>query len=178
MASSALILLVDDIPDHATTYARALRADGFRLHLASSGEEALDLARTMPPDLVVVDVRLPDMTGWDLCRRLKSDETIGSPPVVVLTAEVSRECAKESAELGCKAWLAHPTRADDLVRAVRQVLASDLDVPPTPDAALLGVTACAGCGEGRIRATLRVGLIQQYACLACGFRWRVETQAI
>ena len=168
------ILLVNDIPDHAVSYERALLADGLRVHAVSSGAEALACVRQSRPDLAVVDVRLPDMSGWDLCREIKNSAAAKSLPVVMLTADVSKRSADDSVRLGCRAWLAHPARPHDLVHAVRLVLALDLDAPPSPEDALVGVTSCPACSTDRIKATLRIAVIQYYCCKACGLCWRVE----
>jgi len=66
-----VILLVDDIRDHAVNYEAALTRHGFKVRVATSGEEALRVAREMLPDCAVIDLRLPDMTGWELCREIK-----------------------------------------------------------------------------------------------------------
>lgn len=176
MSSGERILLVTDIPDHAGTYARALDAVGFHVTTARTGAEAQDCAPRAVPDLAVVDVRLPDMSGWELCRQMKAEPAIGPLPVIMLTADVSKTCAEDSARAGCNAWLAHPTRADDLVRTVRQVLALDADGPRSPADALLGVNNCPACAGGRIKATLRMGRIQNYCCRECGLCWRVDTE--
>ncbi len=173
MPDADLILLVNDIPDHAPRYEAALIQHGFRVVVAQSGEEALRLAGSALPRCAVIDLRLPDMSGWDLCRQLK--ETDERTRIIVLTAEVSKMCAADSAKVGCHAWLAHPTIADDLARTVRQVLALDADEPASRDEALLGVKMCPACGEEKIRATIRVGRVQYFCCQACGFCWRAET---
>jgi CheY-like chemotaxis protein len=176
MASGELILLVTDIPDHSGAYERALRQEGFRVDVASTGAGALDCVETSSPDLGVVDVRLPDMTGWELCRTIKRDPDAATLPILMLTPDVSKTCADDSARSGCNAWLAHPSRADDVVRAVRQVLALDTDAPPSPEEALVGVVTCPACSGDKVKATLRVSVIQYYGCQACGLRWRVDSQ--
>jgi CheY-like chemotaxis protein len=168
-----LILLATDIPDHAETYARALRAHGYRVEVATTGTEALHFASESAPDLGVFDVRLPDTTGWELCRAVKKLPG-GSLPIVILTDNLSRTCAEDSARSGCHAWLARPTRAEDLVRVVGDVLALEQDGPETVDDALLGMMSCPACLSGRLRATLRMSPIQYYACGDCGLSWRVE----
>src|SRR5258705_95686 len=99
------------------------------------------------------------------------------PPIIVLTPEVSKMCAEDSAKAGCNAWLAHPTVADDLARTVRQVLNAESAAPASADEALLGLTACPVCESPSIRATLRVGAIQYYCCRTCSFCWRAEALA-
>ena len=170
-----LILLVNDIPDHATAYERALVNSGFRVVLTETGTEALAKAAAMPPDCAVIDVRLPDMRGWDLCKKLKEGPA-GNIPIVLLAPDVSRQSAADSASVGCNAWLAHPTIADDLVRAVRQVLARGDAEPASADEAVLVARTCPACAGGRVRATLRMRLIQYFCCRDCGFCWRVDSE--
>jgi CheY-like chemotaxis protein len=171
----ALILLVNDIPDHASAYERALVANGFRVSFAASGAAALAAAAGETPDCAVIDVRLPDMRGWDLCRQLKKDSA-RNVPVVLLAPEVSKGSAADSASVGCNAWLAYPTIADDLVRAVRQVLATGESAPASPEDAVLMARACPACEGARLKPTLRMRLIQYFCCLDCGFCWRVDSQ--
>jgi hypothetical protein len=94
---------------------------------------------------------------------------------VVLTPDVSKICAADSARAGSDAWLAHPTLAEDLVRTISRVLELETASPPSLDAALLDVIECAACGSDKVRPTLRMGGIQYYCCRGCGFCWRAET---
>ncbi len=71
MAAGQLVLLVNDIPDHVVTYHNALAAHGFRVLLARTGTEAMELLRGTIPECAVIDLRLPDMSGWDLCSWIK-----------------------------------------------------------------------------------------------------------
>lgn len=174
MTAQHAILLVNDIPDHAATYGRTLAEHGFRVHLVRSGQEALLLVRRTLPACVVIDLRLPDMSGWELCRRLRSGDSARGLRIVVLTPELSRTCAADSAQSGCDAWLTHPTIAEDIVRTVRRVLDLETTAPLSPDEALLGGVVCAGCGSDEVRPTIRISPIQYYCCRRCGFCWRVE----
>jgi hypothetical protein len=94
---------------------------------------------------------------------------------VLLAADVTRGSAAESASVGCNAWLAHPTIADDLVRTVRRVLARDEAEPGSPEEAVLDVRLCPACSSERVKATLRMRLIQYFCCRDCGFCWRVDS---
>lgn len=174
VAESDVILLVNDIPDHKDLYAAALRARGYRVVQAHTGDAALGLASRHTPRCVVIDLRLPDMTGWDLCRTMKRDRALRNVPVVVLARDVSSSNARASREVGCSAWLARPTVADDLVRAIEHVLALGQSKPASQDAAVLGIRECPACRSEEIRAGLRVGPVQYYGCVTCGGRWRVE----
>jgi CheY-like chemotaxis protein len=172
------ILLVDDIPDHARRYEAALRQGGYRVQLVQSGAAALLAARAHVPDCAVIDVRLPDMPGWDVCRSMKADAALKHVPVILLTADVTAVSAGDAAKSGCSAWLAHPTVAQDVTRAVAHVLAQRRASPASEHDAVVGVAACRACGSDRIRATLRLGAIQYYACRACNLSWRVESNVI
>ena len=177
MPAQETILLVNDIPDHAATYGRALAAHGFSVHLARSGADAMKVVRHTLPTCAVIDLRLPDMSGWDLCRELKSHGGAREMPIVVLTPDLSKVCAEDSAKAGCNAWLAHPTVAEELVRTVKHVLSLETGSPDSSEHALVGLTLCPACGADQVRPTLRMSPIQYYCCKTCGFCWRAEVVA-
>ena len=168
-----LILLVNDIPDHARSYESVLRRHGYRVQLVHTATAAVQAARAEPPACTVIDVRLPDVTGWTLCRAIKADPATATTSIIVLTDEVSQMRASDAAHSGCTAWLAHPANAHDVARTVEYVLATGRSHPDDGDA-VVGITACQACGADRIRATLRLGTIQYYACRACNFSWRAD----
>jgi CheY-like chemotaxis protein len=173
MAAGELVLLVNDIPDHVTAYLNALTGHGFRVRLARTGQQALEIVKEAVPECAVIDLRLPDMSGWDLCREMKVPKETRRMPIVVLTPDISRMSAADSARAGCDAWLAQPTVAEDLIRTIRRVL--ELDVAsPYPGDPVLDVIACAACGSDQVRPTLRLSPIQNYCCKACGFCWRAD----
>ncbi|MGH8186633.1 MAG: response regulator [Steroidobacteraceae bacterium] len=172
--AATCVLLVDNIPDHAEQYETALTDRGYRVHVATSGLQALTIARDARPACIVIDVRLPDMSGWDLCAALKREEATRESAVIILTPDTSRAHALESARVHCNAWIAQPVQAQDLTRVVGHVLSQEDNVPATIEEAVLGVTSCPVCESDRVRATLRVSPIQYYSCRACGHGWRVE----
>jgi CheY-like chemotaxis protein len=172
-----LVLLVNDIPDHARAYGEALRRQGYHVHVARSGREALAAVTSSQPACAIIDLRLPDMTGWELCRALRKREECDAIRIVVLTPDVSRMSADDSTKVGCNAWLTHPSVAEDVVRTVRQVLELEFAEPSSSDAAILSLTVCPACGSERVRPTLRISPIQYYCCEGCRFCWRVEVLA-
>jgi DNA-binding response OmpR family regulator len=176
MAAGEMVLLVNDIPDHVAAYHRALTTHGFTVRLARTGKDALNFVKEKIPECAVIDLRLPDMSGWDLCREMKEQHKPAKEmPIVVLTPDVSKMCAADSAKAGCDAWLAHPTIAEDLVRTIRRVIELESASPASTEAALLDLINCAACGSDQVRPTLRMGSIQYYCCKGCGFCWRAET---
>ena len=84
-AHLATVLVVDDTPANLTLLAQVLKPD-FRVQLAVSGAKALELCRRQPPDLIVLDVMMPEMDGYEVCRRLKADPATRRVPVIFLTA--------------------------------------------------------------------------------------------
>ena len=170
----ALILLVNDIEDQASAYMTALVNGGYNVQRARSASDALALVAGATPDCAVIDLRLPDMSGWELCRVLRARADCDSVRLVVLTPDVSRMAAEDSTRVGCHAWLAHPSVAEDLVRTVRQVLNLESVEPSSHEEALINLTLCPACGSERVRPTLRVSPIQYYCCGGCRFCWRVD----
>ena len=168
------LLLVDAIPDHVISYSRAFADEGYFVDVAATAGDGLTAARHQLPNCIVIDVRLPDRSGWELCRELKQDSMTRDIPVVVLTPDTTREHVLESARSLCTAWMAQPSQADDLLRAIEHVLAQPGSEPRNAEEAVLGATVCPACDSDRVRATLRVSPVQYYACHACGHGWRVE----
>jgi DNA-binding response OmpR family regulator len=174
MRSTAQVLLVDDIPDHTSRYAAALRSRGFGIMVCESGGEALDAARRSRPHCIVIDERISDMRGWELCREFKRDAQLSVVPIIVLAQELTIAAAARGQRVGCDAWLARPARPEDLVRAVEDVIASPGSTPATPQDALVGYSTCGACASPRIRGGVRVGPVQYHVCGDCGFRWRTD----
>jgi CheY-like chemotaxis protein len=122
--TGAQILLVDDDPDQVEMYRYALEDVGFVVVGASTGSEAVTRARALRPDVVVLDVRLPDMSGWEVCKVLKTDPSTGNIPVIVLTAAATTTLAADAANAGCAAYLLKPCYPDQLAVSIRNVLAT------------------------------------------------------
>jgi CheY-like chemotaxis protein len=123
-ARAALVLLVDDYPDCREMYAAYLTLAGFRVLEAASGLEALAIARRTLPDLILMDLGLPGIDGWETTRRLKLDPQTRDVPVVALTAQclLDEEALRATGFVGV---IRKPCRPDDLAdrvaRAVRPV---------------------------------------------------------
>lgn len=171
---SPLVLVATDIDDHAGVYANALTANGFRAEVVHTGAEALALAARLRPACAVIDVRLSDMSGWEVCSRLKAQPENALVRIIVLTQELSAEAADGTGKVGCHAWLMQPTIAQDLVEAVRDVLASRKYRPESATDAIIGAVQCPACASEDVRAGIRVAAVQYYCCRKCRFCWRVE----
>jgi len=125
--SGPLVLIVDDVQDNRTIYVLFLRFSGFRVAEAENGEEALAKATSLLPDVIVMDLSLPVMDGWEATRRLKRDPRTKKIPVVVLTGHALPEHAQAAREAGCDMVITKPCLPDQLLETIRRIL----DTPKT-----------------------------------------------
>ena len=99
-----------------------LSASGYQVLVATDGEEGLGLAQMEYPDLILLDLMMPGMSGWDVLIALKADQKLQKTPVIIMTASL-REGEKDKARsLGAAGYLMKPYSADELLRQVKQVL--------------------------------------------------------
>ena len=119
-----LILVVDDYQDAREMYAEYLEFSGFRVAEAKNGEEALDKAFSLTPDVILMDLSLPVMDGWEATRRLKADERTRHIPVVALTGHTLTGHSNGAKEAGCDAFVTKPCLPDALVQEVKKQLAA------------------------------------------------------
>jgi CheY-like chemotaxis protein len=116
------VLLVDDYPDAREMYAEYLDFSGFEVIEASNGMEALQRAADAQPDIVLMDLSLPVMDGWEATRRLKADKRTEHSPVVALTGHALAGISEGAKRAGCDAFVTKPCLPEDLVKEIRKVL--------------------------------------------------------
>jgi two-component system cell cycle response regulator DivK len=116
------VLLVDDYPDAREMYTEYLEYSGFDVIQATNGVEALQKATELTPDIVLMDLSLPVMDGWEATRRLKADARTAGIPVVALTGHALAGMSEGALRAGCDAFITKPCLPDDLVREIRRVL--------------------------------------------------------
>jgi two-component system, cell cycle response regulator DivK len=117
-----LILIVDDMPDIREMYAEYLSSQGFRPEQATDGFEALSKATVMGPDVIVMDLNLPELDGWEATRRLKANDITRSIPVIALTGLSVHHSKAAALEAGCDGFLTKPCYPDALADEIRRVL--------------------------------------------------------
>jgi two-component system cell cycle response regulator DivK len=119
-----LVLVVDDFQDNREMYAEYLAFSGFRVIQAANGKEALDQAFENRPDIIIMDLSLPVMDGWEATRRLKADRRTQRIPVVALTGHAMQGHSKGAIEAGCDSFVVKPCLPDQLVAEIRKMLAT------------------------------------------------------
>ena len=117
-----LILVVDDYQDAREMYAEYLQFSGFRVAEARNGNEALEQAFALKPDLILMDLSLPGMDGWEATRVLKADDRTKHIPVVALTGHALAGASEGARKAGCDSFVTKPCLPDDLVVEVRRML--------------------------------------------------------
>jgi two-component system cell cycle response regulator DivK len=118
------VLIVDDYPDAREMYAEYLDFSGFEVVEAENGMEALQRAIDTEPDIILMDLSLPVMDGWEATRRLKADKRTASIPVVALTGHALAGISEGAKKAGCDAFVTKPCLPEDLVKEIRKVLES------------------------------------------------------
>lgn len=111
-AESPLVLVVEDYQDAREMYAEYLRFAGFRVAEARNGIEALEKASSLSPDIILMDLALPRMDGWEATRRLKADDRTRAIPVVALTGHALAGHAEGARQAGCDAFVTKPCLPD------------------------------------------------------------------
>jgi CheY-like chemotaxis protein len=126
------IVVVDDAPVNLRLTAAVLRSEGYKVHLASSAEEALMMLRSMVPDLLLVDIQLPGMNGLELTRRLRQDPRTREMVIVALTASVMASAQQQAFEAGCDGFIGKPIDTRGLGQRLREFLDGQSGAVPEP----------------------------------------------
>jgi two-component system, cell cycle response regulator DivK len=119
-----LILVVDDYQDAREMYAEYLQFSGFRVAEAKNGNEAVEQAFALKPDLILMDLSLPGIDGWEATRRLKADDATKRIPIVALTGHALAGASEGAKRAGCDSFVTKPCLPDDLVVEVRRMLST------------------------------------------------------
>jgi DNA-binding response OmpR family regulator len=137
----AKILVIEDDYIVARTIERSLRNDEFIVTLASRGDKGLSIARQSPPDLVILDIIMPDMDGYTVCEQMRADPILTDVPILFLTAKVKPQDRINGLSIGADDYLCKPFNVDELILRVQAILkrtrrqnnklaAQPLTVPP------------------------------------------------
>lgn len=119
-----LVLVVDDVAHGREIFAEYLEFRGFRVATAADGLEALDKAFELLPDVILMDLSLPELDGWEATKRLKSDDRTRTIPVIALTAHALASAHDKAKAAGCDSVVTKPCVPRDLEAEVRRQLAA------------------------------------------------------
>ena len=121
-ATAQRILIVDDEPDLRSVLRFGLEAAGFEVSEAADGEQGLQMACDTLPDLIVLDLMLPRMDGYKVCRALKFDDRYRQIPVFILSARTGETDRRLALDLGADAYVTKPYDMKDLIERIRERL--------------------------------------------------------
>jgi two-component system cell cycle response regulator DivK len=116
------ILLVEDNEMNRDMLSRRLQRRGYQIVAAENGEQGLSLARAEGPDLILMDITLPEMDGWEVARLLKADETTRHIPIIALTARVLMTDQRKAFEVGCDDYDTKPVDFGRLTEKIGNLL--------------------------------------------------------
>jgi class 3 adenylate cyclase len=122
MRERPLILVVDDVAENVDIVTVRLAANGYEVEIARNGREALDRAYQLRPDLILLDVMMPEIDGIEVTRRLKADVTMRAIPILLLTAKASRDDVVTGLDAGGDDYITKPFDQTTLVARVRSLL--------------------------------------------------------
>jgi adenylate cyclase len=124
-ATDTRILIVDDTPANIQALAAILKSKGYQISAATNGKQALEALARMQPDLILLDVMMPEMDGFETCRRLKAAERWRQIPVIFLTSKTETADIVQGFELGAVDYVAKPFNAPELLARVNTHLTID-----------------------------------------------------
>jgi len=125
------ILVVEDEADFSKALRAVLEGHGFEVHTASTGKEGLFLAKSIMPDLIILDVMLPEIDGYKVCRLLKFDERYSKIPIIMLTARAQEEDKNLGQQTGADAYLVKGQKPEVLIDQIKAIFSKG---PPLPSA--------------------------------------------
>jgi len=117
------ILVVEDNELDMKLWNELLEGQGYNLIKTALGLEAVAIARDDRPDLILLDIRLPDVSGFDVARRIKADEVTRSIPIIAVTAFARREDKRRALESGCDGYISKPVSVIGFLRKIETYLA-------------------------------------------------------
>ena len=124
MSEKKRILIVDDEDDLRNMLKFRLEATGYEVDEAADGQEGLDKARTAWPDLVILDLMLPKIDGFKVCRMLKFDDKHKHKPIIMFTARAQEKDKMIGKEMGADAYITKPFEPDVLLAKIKELLGS------------------------------------------------------
>ncbi len=120
--SRPLVLVVEDHPENSRLVEKVLTRSGYDCMIRSDAASGIEAARSLRPALVLMDMSLPGLDGWEATRRLKADSETATVPVVALTAHAMAEDREKALAAGCDEFVTKPFRAAELLAVIRRLV--------------------------------------------------------
>lgn len=121
--SAPLVLIVEDDEDQREMYATYLASQGLHVRTAADGINAVMVARESRPDIIIMDLGLPRVDGWQATRHLKQDPKTSHIPVIACTAQILRGAVVDAIDAGCDGYITKPCPPEDLLVEINRILA-------------------------------------------------------
>jgi DNA-binding response OmpR family regulator len=119
------ILLADDEEDIKTVVTMFLQSEGFEVVTAFDGLDALEKAQSEKPDLILLDLMMPVLDGYEVCKRLRANEQTANIPVLILTAATQKESRARAFRVGAKDYLVKPFEPERLLEKIQKILTGE-----------------------------------------------------
>ena len=116
-------LIVEDDPDARKVLSLILKLDGYQIHSAPGGQEALNILADLVPDVILLDVMMPGMDGYQVCQWVRSNPAVRHVPVIMLSGKADPESVARGMEVGADEYLSKPITPSNLTKQVKAVLA-------------------------------------------------------
>jgi CheY-like chemotaxis protein len=126
MGEQNAIVVVDDSPSVRETIAFILESEGYEVHRAVNGREGIEVIRSIHPRVVLLDAMMPEMDGFDVCRRIRADAALTDIHVVMLTTMGMEADRERAIEAGVNHFLTKPFDADEVLRLLEGLFSDDL----------------------------------------------------
>ncbi|MCA9063270.1 MAG: response regulator [Planctomycetaceae bacterium] len=120
--SSSRVVIADDIPQNRELLEAYLADDGYQIIMAADGQETMQVVQEHHPDLILLDIMMPRMSGYEVCAQLKSDSELRRIPVLMVTALNEQGDIEKAVEAGCDDFLSKPVNRLELQTRVRSLL--------------------------------------------------------
>jgi len=120
--SKKKILVVEDEQALLTLQSMLLSIEGYTVEGVMDGQTALDVVETMKPDLILLDIMLPEVDGFQVCRQLKSNEATRHIPIIILTAKKSKEDLSMGEQVGADMYITKPYKTSMVIKAIQKLL--------------------------------------------------------
>ena len=116
------ILIVDDVPDNLSILGHFLKQSDLQIFIARGGAQGIEFVKKNKPDLILLDVMMPDIDGYEVCRKLKSDESTKNIPVIFITGLVETENIKKGFEAGAVDYITKPFQEIEVICRIKTQL--------------------------------------------------------